>query len=62
MVRRWPSKIVVSQLRLFSLSTAQILAAAPASRSGPATSRSCKPKPLALSLMTMIGRSSKTGA
>ena len=59
---RWPSKIAVSQGRLFSVRTAQILAAAPASFSGPATRRSCMPSPLVLSLMTMIGRNAASGA
>ena len=59
---RWPSKTVVSQGRLFSVRTAQILAAAPASFSGPATSRSCMPSPLVPSLITMIGRSAVSGA
>src|SRR6202790_3902901 len=59
---RCPSKIAVSQLRLFSFRTAQILAAAPASFSGPATSRSCIPSPLVPSLTTMIGRKAASGA
>src|SRR5437899_7743626 len=53
---RWPSKIAVSQGRLFSIRTAQILAAAPASFNGPATRRSWMPSPPVASLMTMIGR------
>jgi len=52
--RRWPSKIVVSQARLFSVMTAQIFAAAPASFSGPATSRSCMPTRYLPSLTTMM--------
>src|SRR6185295_7518315 len=59
---RWPSKIVVSQVRLFSVSTAQIRAAAPASFRGPATRRSCMPSPPVASLMTMIGRNAASGA
>ncbi len=43
--------------RLFSVRTAQIFAAAPASFNGPATSRSCMPSPLLPSFTTMIGRS-----
>ncbi|XIA62888.1 hypothetical protein ACFIOY_26365 [Bradyrhizobium sp. TZ2] len=59
---RWPSKIAVSHGRLFSVRTAQILAAAPASFNGPATSRSCMPRPLVPSFTTMIGRSVVSGA
>src|SRR6266567_2678625 len=59
---RCPSKTAVSQFRLFSVSTAQILAAAPASFNGPATSRNCMPGPLLASLITMIGRSAVSGA
>ena len=44
--RRWPSKTAVSQVRLFSVSTAQIFAAAPASFSGPATSRKLHAEPV----------------
>ena len=56
MARRWPSNTVVSQGRSFSIRPAQIFAAAAASLSGPATSRSCMPSPLLPSLITMIGR------
>ena len=59
---RWPSNTVVSQLRWFSTSMAQIFAAAPASLSGPATSRSCMPSPPVPSLITMIGRNAASGA
>src|ERR1700716_317166 len=62
MARRWPSNTVVSQLRSFSISTAQIFAAAAASLSGPATSRSCMPSPVLLSFTTMIGRNAASGA
>src|SRR5882757_5474447 len=41
---------------------AQIFAAAAASLSGPATSRSCMPSPVLLSLITMIGRNVVSGA
>src|SRR6185437_1878621 len=41
---------------------AQILAAAAASVSGPATSRNCMPSPLLPSLITMIGCSAASGA
>ena len=57
MARRWPSNTAVSHALLFSISAAQILAAAAASTSGPATSRNCIPVPLLLSLTMMIGRS-----
>ena len=60
--RRWPSNTAVSQGRSFSVRTAQIFAAAAASLSGPATSRSCMPSPLVPSLITMIGRSAASGA
>src|SRR5436190_11271882 len=55
--RRRPSKTAVWQGRLFSIMPAQIFAAAAASLSGPATSRSCMPSPLLPSLTTIIGRS-----
>ena len=42
--------------------TAQILAAAAASLSGPATSRNCIPAPVLLSLIMMIGRNAASGA
>src|SRR6266496_837653 len=54
--------MAVSQDRLFSVMAAQIFAAAAASRKGPATSRNCMPKPPEPSLITMIGRSSASGA
>src|SRR5215213_1951833 len=41
---------------------AQIFAAAAASTSGPATSRSCIPSPLLFSRITMIGRNAPSGA
>src|SRR5438445_1193866 len=59
---RWPSKIAVSQGRLFSVRMAQILAAAPAPFNGPATRRSWMPSPPVASLMTMIGRNAASGA
>src|SRR5437763_3133611 len=55
--RRRPSNPAVWQRRLFSIMPAQIFAAAAASLSGPATSRSCMPSPLLPSLTTIIGRS-----
>src|ERR1700689_717848 len=54
---RWPSNTVVLQPRSFTAREAQIFAAAAASLIGPATSRTCIPKPLLFSLMTMMGRS-----
>ena len=54
--------MAVSQDRLFSVMAAQIFAAAAASRKGPATSRNCMPSPPEPSLITMIGRSSASGA
>jgi hypothetical protein len=52
-----PSNTVVSQLvRLPSIRTAQIFAAAAASLSGPAANLSCMPCPVLLSFTTMIGR------
>src|SRR5260221_4271141 len=59
---RWPSKTVVSQERSFSVMTAQILDAAPASLSGPATRLHCMPRPLLLSLIMIPGRSACSGA
>ena len=59
---RWPSNTVVSQGRSFSIRTAQIFAAAAASLSGPATSRSCMPSPPLPSFTTMIGRNAASGA
>ena len=59
---RWPSYTVVSQERSFSVRPAQIFAAAAASPSGPATSRSCMPSPLLASLITMIGRNVASAA
>jgi len=61
-VRRWPSNTVVVQVRSLAIIAAQILAAAAASLTGPATSRSCMPSPLRFSLITMIGRKSASGA
>ena len=46
----------------FSIMTAQILAAAAASLSGPATSRNCIPAPVLLSLIMMIGCNAANGA
>src|ERR1700676_1824409 len=48
--------MVVSHGRSFAIRPAQIFAAAAASSSGPATSRSCMPSPLEPSLITTIGR------
>src|SRR5258708_10135013 len=56
MGRSWPSNTVVSHGRWLSSKAAQIFAAAAASASGPATSRSCMPSPVVLSFTTMIGR------
>ena len=60
--RCWPSNTAVAHGRSFSTMVAQILAAAAASVSGPATSRSCMPSPLLPSLITMIGCSAASGA
>jgi hypothetical protein len=62
MTSRWPSNTEVVQPRSFTVSEAQIFAAAAASLMGPATRRNCMPSPLLFSLITMIGRSVDSAA